>query len=154
MNEDEKQRCHQKSRLQKRVRTPEVIAQEDVGNGPINVANDCERTSARLTETFPTKGMTRERRPYKRQRGRREEEGNEERREWTDSVYRGKQLKREQRRRNAKRAEKTMRRRMTIPHVAYRWFALKAHTLTCPRLSYAVAETPSTALNESAVLGT
>jgi hypothetical protein len=111
-------------------------------DGPINAANDCERTSARLTETFPTKGMTRKRRPHKRQRGRREEEGNEERREWTDSVYRGKQLKKEQRRRNAERAEKTMRRRMTMPHVAYRWFALKAHTLTCPRLSYAVAENP------------
>lgn len=140
--------------LEESANTRSDSARVSGGDGPINAANDCERTSARLTETFPTKGMTRERRPYKRQRGRREEEGNEERREWTDSVYRDKHLKREQRRRNAKRAEKTMRRRMTIPHVAYRWFALKAHTLTCPRLSYAVAETPSMALNESAVLGT
>lgn len=32
----------------------------------------------------------------------------EERRDWTDSIYRGKQLKKERRRRNAERGEKTM----------------------------------------------
>ena len=48
--------------LEESANTRSDSARVSGGDGPINAANDCERTSARLTETFPTKGMTKKRR--------------------------------------------------------------------------------------------